>query len=237
MKKFIIAGALALAVCASQASAQLQYDPFFGLPGKSGTMGVDVGLANWDLSSIGDASDVFAMGKYSVNDKLELGARATLGFLAGDAADTFRHLQVGAKYSIGGNCALAANLLVPAGEVDDPGLALAYMHTMSVGGISTNAVVQANLLKGYAADGVGLNLFLEPYKAIGSKMVGYLDLYVLTNTEDIGGDFLAINLGPNLDYKLNDTMVLNVGVGLGLAGDAKQADPGIGATLIYLCAK
>lgn len=236
MKKYILAGALTLAVCASQAGAQLQYDPFFALPGKAGTMGVDVGLANTDLSGIGDASDVFAMGKYSLNDKLELGARATLGFLT-EGADTFRHLQVGAKYSIGGNCALAANLMAPVGEMDDPGLALAYMHTMAVAGISTNAVLQANLLKGYADKGVGLNLFLEPYKAFGSKMVGYLDLYILTNTDDIGGNYLAINLGPNVDYKLNDKMTINVGLGLGLAGDAKQADPGISATLIYLCAK
>lgn len=236
MKKYILAGALTLAVCASQAGAQLQYDPFFALPSKAGSMGVDVGLANTKISKIADASDVFVMGKYAVNDKIEVGARATLGFLAGDEADTFRHLQVGAKYSIGENSALAANLMAPIHEKKDPGLSLAYMHTMTVAGISTNGVLQADLLKGYTLKGVNLNLFLEPYKAFGSKMVGYLDLSVLTNTDDIGGK-LAINLGPNFDYKLNDTLVLNAGVGLGLAGDAKLADPGISATLIYLCAK
>lgn len=237
MKKYILAGALALAVCASQASAQLQYDPFFALPGKAGTMGLDAGLANWDLGAIGDASDVFAMGKYSLNDKLELGARATLGFLAGDAADTFRNLQIGAKYGLSGTAALGVNLLVPAGKVNDLGLSVAIMHTKAFGSINCNHALQVNLLKGYAADGIGLNLFIEPNKAFGDKMVGYLDLYVSTNTEDIAGDYLGINLGPNVDYKLSDKLVLNAGVSLGLAGDAKQADPGIGATLIYLCAK
>ena len=236
MKKYILASALTLAVCASQAGAQLQYDPFFALPATAGSYGADAGLANWDLSSIGDASDVFVMGKYSLNSKIELGARATLGFLAGDAADTFRHLQVGAKYGLGEKSALGVNLLVPAGEVDDPGLAVGYMMTCSLGGIATNGALQAQLLKGYAAKGANINLFLEPYKAIGSKMVGYLDLYVNTNTDDIGNT-LGINLGPNLDYKLNDTLVLNAGVSLGLAGDFKQADPGIGVTLIYLCTK
>jgi len=238
MKKYVLAGALTLAVCASQTDAQLQYDPFFVLPGKAGTMGVNAGLANGDLSSIGDASDVFAMGKYSLNDKLEVGARATLGFLAGDAADTFRHLQVGAKYGLSEKMALGANFLVPTGEVDDPGLSIAIMHTKAWGSISGNHVLQVNLLKGNAPDGgIGLNLFLEPNKTFGAKAVGYLDITIIANTEDIGGKYLGINLGPNLDYKLSDKIFLNAGVSLGLAGDAKQADPGIGLTLIYLSAK
>ncbi|MBM3279986.1 MAG: hypothetical protein FJY95_18215 [Candidatus Handelsmanbacteria bacterium] len=235
MKKFCLIGALALAVCASQADAQLQYDPFFGLPGKTGTMGVDAGLASADLGAIGDASDVFVMGKYAVSDKLEVGARATLGFLF-EGADTFNRLDVGAKYGLGEKSALAVNLLAPLGGVDDPGLAVGYMNACSVGGVSVNGVLQAQLLKGYADPGVNLNLFLEPYKAFGEKMIGYLDLYVNTNTDDIGNT-LGVNLGPNVDIKLNDTMVLNAGVSLGLAGDAKQADPGLGVTLIYLAAK
>ncbi|MBM3278588.1 MAG: hypothetical protein FJY95_10995 [Candidatus Handelsmanbacteria bacterium] len=97
--------------------------------------------------------------------------------------------------------------------------------------------MQVNLLKGNAPDGgIGLNLFLEPNKTFGAKAVGYLDITISTNTEDIGGN-LGINLGPNLDYKLGDKIFLNAGVSLGLAGDAKQADPGIGLTLIYLSAK
>lgn len=234
MRKFILAGALALAVCVSQASAQLQYDPYFVLPGKAKTMGADVGLANWDLSDIGNASDVFAMGKYSLNDKLEVGARATLGFLAGDFASNFRSLEVGGKYNLGGTCALAANFLVPTGDVNDPGLAVAYMHNTKIGGISTNGALQVNLLKGYAAKGVGIDLFLEPRKEISSKLTGSLRLLVGTNTDDIGNN-LGVDLGPNVDIKINGMFVLNAGISLGLAGDAKQADPGLTLTLIHVC--
>ncbi len=240
MKKYILAGALAFV--ATQALAQgshpKQYDPFFALPGKAGTTGVDGGLANSKISKIADMSDVLVMGKYSLNDKIELGARATLGFLAGDNADAFRSLVVGAKYGLGEKFALGVNLLAPAGEADDPGLSIAIMHTKTWGSISCNHMLQANLLDGFTGGvGTGLHLFVEPNKAIGSKMVGYLDILVNTNTDDIAGDYLGIDLGPNVDYKINGKTVLNVGVSLGLAGDAKQADPGINATLIWLCAK
>ncbi|MCC7261900.1 MAG: hypothetical protein IT369_05170 [Candidatus Latescibacteria bacterium] len=252
MKKYILAGAV-MALAASQVQAQItiptinipmiagvhpaQYDPFWALPGKAGTMGADVGLANGDLSAIGDASDVFVMGKYSVNDKIEVGARATLGFLAGDNADAFRSVVAGAKYGLGEKSALGVNLLVPVGEAEDPGLSIAYMQNMATGGINWNNQFQVGLLDGYAAKGINLHLFLEPNKAFGAKAVGYLDIIVNTNTDDIGGDPLGINLAPNVDYKLNDKMTLNAGVSLGLAGDGKQADPGIGITLLYLCAK
>ena len=240
MKKYILAGVLAVFATQSlaQSSHPAQYDPFFALPGKAGTMGIDVGLANSKISKIADMSDVFAMGKYSLNDKIELGARATLGFLAGDNADAFRSLVAGAKYGLSEKLALGANLLVPVGEADDPGLSIALMHTKAWGSIGCNHMLQVSLLDGFTG-GVGtkLHLFIEPNKAFGDKAIGYLDILVNTNTEDIAGDYLGIDLAPNVDYKLNDKMTLNAGVALGLAGDAKLADPGIGLTLIYLCAK
>lgn len=172
--------------------------------------------------------------KHSFSDKLEVGARATLGFLAGDAADTFRSLVVGAKYGLNEKSALGINLLAPVGEADDPGLSVAYMMTCAMGGISWNNMLQVGLLDGFTGGvGTNLHLFIEPNKAFGDKMVGYLDILINTNTDDIGGDYLGINLAPNVDYKINDKMVLNAGISLGLAGDAKQGGPGIGATLIY----
>lgn len=124
------------------------------------------------------------------------------------------------------------------GEADDPGLSVSYMQTMATGGIGWNNMLQVGLLDGFTGGvGTNLHLFLEPNKAFGDKMVGYLDILINTNTDDIGGDYLGINLAPNVDYKLNDKMTLNVGVALGLAGDAKAADPGIGLTLLYLHAK
>jgi hypothetical protein len=234
MRKVLVLAGVLLALAASRVAAQfpIAYDPFFVLPGKAKALGVDVGLINGKVSKIADMSDVYAMAKHSVNDKLEIGGRATFGFLV-DGGDAFSAAVVGAKYSMRETCALNANFLIPAGSVDDPGLSVGLMHVFDLGdGLMVNVQPHVGLLKGYAPKGVALHALVEPTKALNDQLTAYLDISVRTNTDDIGGSYLAINLTPNVDCKVNDKIVANVGVSLGIAGDAKQADPGIALAVI-----
>lgn len=231
MKKVLILAA-ALLVCSGQVSAQLTYDLFYGLPGEAGSMGADVGILNSKLSSIGDATDVPVMVKKSLNDKLEVGGRATLGFL-NDGADSFQSLVVGGKYKLGESNALSVSVLLPLGGVDDPGLAVGYMMSMEAAGLMWNNQLHLGLLDGHTfGTGILVDILLEPYKELNDKMVGYLDILIGTNTDDIGGDPLGINLGPNLDYMLSEDLAVNIGITIGIAGDGKADDPGIGIVLL-----
>jgi hypothetical protein len=222
MKKVLIFAA-ALLVCASQVSAQLTYDLFYGLPGEAGSMGADVGILNSDIGSIGGATDVPVMIKKSFNDNIEVGARAT----------SFESLVVGGKYKLGESNALSVGILLPLGDVDDPGLAVGYMMSMEAAGLMWNNQLHLGLLDGHTAGtGIFVDILLEPYKELNDKMVGYLDILIGTNTDDIGGDPLGINLGPNVDYLLSDSMAINAGLTIGIAGDAKADDIGLSVTLL-----
>lgn len=231
MKKVII-GAAALLLLSVQAMAQGHYDPYFALPNAKGTKAADAGLATPDISSIGDVSDIFGMFKFGLSDQLEVGGLVNLGVL-NDGADSFDSATIGAKYGLSENSGATVGLLLPVGGADDPGLSLGYQHVLEMdNGMGINNWAQVGLLDGYAPVGVGLWLLVEPYKAINDKLTGYLDLVISTNTDDIGGTPLGINLAPNVDYMLSETAVLNVGVSLGVAGDSKQDDLGAIATLL-----
>ena len=231
MKK-VLALAAVLMLCASQTSAQLTYDLFYGLPGEAGAMGADVGILSSDIGSIADVSELPIMVKKSLNDKLEVGARATLGVLIEDG-DALHSVVLGGKYKLGENNALSASLLLPLGGVDDPGLAVGYMMSMQAAGLDWNNQLHLGLLDGHTAGtGIQVDILLEPYKELNDKMVGYLDILIGTNTDDIGGDPLGINLGPNLDYILSEDMALNVGLTIGIAGDGKADDLGLGVVLL-----
>lgn len=231
MKKAII-GAAALLVLSTQVTAQGHYDPYFALPGAKGTQAADIGIAGPDIGSIADFSTIFAMAKYGLSDKIEVGVRADLGVLI-DGADALSSVVAGAKYGLSDMSGATVGVLLPLGDADDPGLALGYQHVLDMdNGIGVNNWVQVGLLDGYAPVGVGIGLLIEPYKAINDKLVGYLDVIVNTNTDDIAGDHLGIDIAPKVDYMLSDTAVLNVGVSIGAAGDAKQDDLGFIATLL-----
>ena len=231
MKKVFIL-ATALMVCASQASAQLTYGLFYGLPSEAGAMGADVGIQGSDISSIPEVTNVPLMIKKSFNDKLEVGGRVTLGVL-NDGADSFQSLVVGGKYKLGENNALSASVLLPLGGVEDPGLAVGYMMSMQTAGMMWNYQLHLGLLDGHTAGtGIDLEILLEPYKELNDKMVGYLDILIETNTDDIGGTPLGINLGPNLDYILSEDLAVNVGVTIGITGDSKAEDIGFGLVLL-----
>ena len=230
MKVLIFAAALL--VCAGQVSAQEAhlYDLYYGLPGAKGALGVDVGVASSDLNSIGDATDLPIMAKYGVSDQLEVGARITSGVLS-DTRDSFSSILAGGKYKLGESNAVSANALLPIGDAKDLGLSVGYMMDMEAAGLMWHNHLQVGLLDGYAADGINLDLLLEPTKELNDKLIGYLDILIATNTDQIG-DNLGINLGPNVDYLLSDSMAINAGVTLGITGEAKADDIGLSVTLL-----
>ena len=229
MRRVFAAVGLFAALTASQVAAQ-NYDLYYVLPGAAGSKGVDIGVFAADISSISDMGDVPLMGKYSINDKLEVGALATLGFL-NDGRDSLSEILVGAKYGMGDSRAITVGLLVPTGDADDPGLSIGVMHTKALSGMDVNHRLEVGLLDGFAAAGVNLTALIEPTKTINDKIVGYLDIMIHTNTDEIG-DNLGIDLGPNADITINDMAVVNVGVVLGIAGDAKADDLGLIVTLV-----
>ncbi len=227
----VIVTALAVVALATSAMAQ-SYDLFYVMPGRAGFKGIQAGIAAGDVGSIADVGVVNLGGKYSISDMIEVGALARLGVL-NDNLSTLSTVTLGAKYSLRETCAATIGILVPTGDADDPGLSLGFMHTQYMGDMMINNWLQVGLLDGYTGGvGVNISLLVEPTLTFGDKITGYLDVLVATNTDDIAGDFLGINLGPNVDIMVNDSAVVNVGVVVGVAGDAKADDLGIGATLI-----
>ena len=210
----------------------LSYDPYYVLPAGPGQTSIDLGLSTVDASEVFNASDVMAMAKFNPYEKIEVGARFAFGWI-NDSASNFSSLVVGAKYSLGANRAATANLAVPAGNVDDPGLSIGIMNTTALAaGFDLNAQLQLGLLKGYTGGtGMVVDALIEPSKVFNDHFVGYLDVLITSNTNSFS-DFLAVNLGPNLDIGLSDGTVLNLGVTLGLTGDAKQAKTGLTAILL-----
>ena len=226
---------IALLVCSAvQAGAQaLHYDPYYVLPGAAGGIGVDAGLSNGDIGGIFDGSDTYLMVKYSVNDKLEAGARLTLGILH-DNHDNFSDITIGAKYGLSATSALTLNV-TPFNEAEEIGLSVGYMMTTQMGGMDVNNHLQIGLLDGYAS-GLGIDLFIEPVKIIDEKLTGYLDILISSDT-DAFSNSLGVDLGPNVDYAFREDLVVNAGVTVGIAGDGKQQDVGLMITAIKTMSK
>jgi hypothetical protein len=122
---------------------------------------------------------------------------------------------------------------VPAGDIDDPGFSIGLMNTTQLTeGLLLNGQLHLGLFDGYTGGtGMVIDALIEPAVIFNDKFSGYLDLLVTTNTDSFG-DFLSVNLAPNLDIGLGDGVVLNLGVSFGLAGDAKQAETGFVATVL-----
>jgi hypothetical protein len=242
MRKAFVLASVLLLVGAVQVSAYwpavsfdppLHYDPYYVLPGQAGGLGIDAGLSSPDIGSLGDVTDIFAMGKYSISDQLEVGVLASFGFLWDTGwweKDPLSAIVVGAKYGLTEQSAVTANL-TPLNEIEELGLSLGYMQTMQLSNFDLSGHLQVGLLDGYAPEGVGIDLMIEPSMAINERLTGYLDFLIRTNTDDIG-DYLAINLWPNVDYAVMEGLVINAGVTLGLGGDLKQEDVGLMVTAI-----
>ena len=212
--------------------APLSYDPYYVLPGGLGYTSVDLGVRTTSstFKELKDASDIVAMAKFNPHARVEVGAHLTFGFFK-DGNSNFSSLVVGSKYQLGTNRAATANIVLPAGDIDNPGLAVGLMQTMRIGpAFRFNTRLQVAALEGYAEEGIVVDLLLEPAQAFNEKLSAYLDLLITSNTSDLEGD-LSVRLEPNFDIGLGDGMVLNAGVSVDLQGD-EQEDVGLFIVLL-----
>ena len=216
--------------------APLSYDPYYVLPGGQGYTSVDIGVRTSPstFKELKDVSNIIAMAKFNPHTRVEVGAHLTFGFFK-DGNSNFSSLVVGSKYQLGTNRAATANVVLPAGDIDNPGLAIGLMQTVRVGpAFRLNSHLQVAALKGYTRayedKGVVGNLLIEPALVFNEKLSAYLDLLITSNTSDLEGD-LSVRLEPNIDIGLGDGMVLNAGVSLNLQGD-EQEDMGLFIVLL-----
>ena len=210
----------------------LSYDPYYVLPGGLGYTSVDLGVrtASSTFKELKDVSDIVAMAKFNPHARVEVGAHLTFGFFK-DGNSNFSSLVVGSKYQLGTNRAATANIVLPAGDIDNPGLAVGLMQTMRIGPtFRFNTRLQVAALKGYAEEGIVVDLLLEPAQVFNEKLSAYLDLLITSNTSDLEGD-LSVRLEPNFDIGLGDGMVLNAGVSVDLQGE-EQEDVGLFIVLL-----
>ena len=212
--------------------APLSYDPYYVLPGGLGYTSVDLGVRTTSstFKELKDVSDIVAMAKFNPHARVEVGAHLTFGFFK-DGNSNFSSLVVGSKYQLGTNRAATANIVLPAGDIDNPGLAVGLMQTMRIGpAFRFNTRLQIAALKGYAEEGIVVDLLLEPAQVFNEKLSAYLDLLITSNTSDLEGD-LSVRLEPNFDIGLGDGMVLNAGVSVDLQGE-EQEDMGLFIVLL-----
>lgn len=231
-RMLLVAGALLLLAVSQLAAQALSYDPYYVLPRETGTMGADLGISSPDAADVGNVSDVLLMAKYAATDQIEIGALATLGML-NDGADSFSALTLGAKYSLAPERAVTLNL-TPYNGPEEFGLSLGIMNTIDLDGLSLNKQLHLGLLKGYAAKGMAIEALIEPTIPMCKHAVGYLDLTITTNTDDLG-DHLSALLSPNVDITLREGYTVNVGTRVSvMSGDlAPDTDVGISVGLIW----
>ena len=228
----VLIGMVALVDTAIQAQPPLSYDPYYVLPGGAGYTSVDIGVRTTaSASELKDASDIVAMAKFNPHARFEAGAHLTFGFFK-DGSSNFSSLVVGGKYQLGRNRAATASIALPAGDIPDPGLAVGLMQTVRIGpAFRFNAWLQVAALKGYADEGLVVDLLLEPAMVFSEKLSAYLDLLIASNTSDLEGD-RSVRLEPNLDIGLGDGMVLNAGINVDLQGGDQQEDVGVFVVLL-----
>jgi len=210
----------------------LSYDPFFVLPSQQGYKSVDLGVDNIDSGQLTDATNFLFMSKFTPDDKVEVGAQFTFGFL-NDSASNFAALTVGGKYSLGEQRAVALNLALPAGDIDDPGISLGIMNALTLTDqIRLNKQLFLGFLDGYTrGTGIIVDALIEPAFLISPQMTAYLDFNIASNTDDFG-NFLAVDFVPNIDWIMSDGNALNFSLKLGLAGDSKRQETGLSITLL-----
>ena len=227
----VLIGMVALVDTAVHAQP-LSYDPYYVLPGGPGYTSVDIGMRTTaSASKLLDASDIVAMAKFNPHARFEAGAHLTFGFFK-DGSSNFSSLVVGGKYQLGHNRAATANIALPAGDIDNPGVAVGLMQTARIGAaFRLNTRLQIAALKGYADEGFVVDLLLEPAQVFSEKLSAYLDLLLTSNTTALE-DNLSVRLEPNFDIGLGDGTVLNAGVSVDLRGGDEQEDVGLFIVLL-----
>ncbi len=203
--------------------APLSYDPYYVLPGGLGYTSVDIGVRTTSstFKELKDASDIVAMAKFNPHARFEVGTQLTFGFFK-DGRSNLSSIVVGSKYQLGPNRAATVGLALPAGDISEPGLAVGLMQTIRMGPtFRFNTRLQVAALKGYAEEGIVVDLLLEPAQVFSEKLSAYLDLLLTSNTADLADD-LSVRLAPNLDIGLGDGTVLNAGVSVDLQGEEQD---------------
>ena len=227
MGKAIILSVLWLTLTRPLLAQTLQYDAYFVLPGAEGVGGVDVVFSGRDVGDLAVASSLDLSAKYSITDKVELGALVRSGVLD-KGFDSFSSMTVGAKYGFSTEkYAATLNLALPVGEVEELGVSAGYMYTKAVGGLSINSMLLLGWLDAYSGgSGVAVKALVEPTRQVSQVLMGYCDLIIATHSDNLV-DELAIDLLPNIDILRGDRMAVNLGVRFGLSGKRKQDEVGL----------
>jgi hypothetical protein len=212
--------------------SQLSYDPFYVLPNQRGYKSIDVGVRGNDIGKPDKTTDFFLMSKFTPSDGIEVGAQLGFGFL-NESASNFSSLIVGSKYSLGPQRAAAVNLLMPAGDIKNPGISLGIMNTLALGQqLEINKQLFVGVLKGFTGgSGIVVDAAVEPVLIINPRWVAYLSVTMSSNTTDWSSQ-MSVDAFPNIDWVISDGNTLNLGLQLGLTGDAKSETTGLYLTLL-----
>jgi hypothetical protein len=207
----------------------LSYDLYYVLPGEAGSGGADVGFATPAIADAGDLSSFDLMAKYSPIEGVEVGGRATLGFL-NDQADDLSAVTLGAKYALAEMSAVSFNVSALNGA-DELGISAGLLSSMVLGEYGVNSHILFAFLDGYTPDGALIDVLVQPVLPLGDKAFAYLDIMVATDTE-MPADRLSLQLGPNLDYEVMPGLMLNGGIEFSLySGDQITHDTDLGVVI------
>lgn len=210
----------------------LRYDPYVGLPGAERELGLALLPASTpDITKVGEMSTTDLMAKYSIDGRLEVGARASLGLLH-DGADAFSAVTLGGRWSWKEGYAVALNL-TPYNETEEIGLSLGAQAAFDFPEFALDTELQVGLLDAYAPVGADLHLLLRPSRQlqeIDPRLTGYLDLAIMSNTDALG-DFLSVLVGPNAAFRLPQGWQINSGVFFSVLSGDFAADTELGFQL------
>ena len=210
----------------------LSYDPFFVLPSQRSYKAINVGMRSTDTNKPDKRTNFFLMAKFTPSEVIEVGTQLTFGFL-NETASNFSSLKVGSKYSLGAQRAASINLLMPAGDIKNPGISLGLMNSLLLSKrLEVNKQLHIGFLKGYTGgSGIVLDGQIEPIWVINNRWVAYLDLNISSHTDNLN-NHLSINAFPNIDWVVSDGNALNLGLKFGLMGDLKSEKTGLYLTLL-----
>ena len=230
----VVVSALCLALTRTSLAQTLEYDPYYVLPGAAGVGGVDVVFSGRDVGDLAAASSLDLSAKYSITDKVEVGALVRSGVLD-KGFDSISAVTLGAKYGFSTEVnAATVNLALPVGDVEEFGAAAGYLYTKAMGGLSLNSMLLLGWLDAQSGgSGVAIKALIEPTRQISEALMGYCDLIIATHSDDLA-DRLAIDLLPNVDILKGDRMAVNLGVRFGLAGKRKQEEVGLALAFLAL---
>ena len=155
--KAIAVSGLWLTLAQTLLGQSLQYDAYYVLPGAAGVGGVDVVVSGRDVGDLAGASSLDLSAKYSITEKVEVGALMRSGVLDKNLGPVSA-LTVGAKYGFSTEVSAATvNLAVPVGDVEELGVSMGYMYTKALGGLSINSMLLFGWLKAYSG-GSGVSI-------------------------------------------------------------------------------